>query len=102
MGGILFTMWFLYFLTLLALQGAALSLPKIRKNNLIEIIPINTGCLNQCTYCKTKHARGDLRSYPIEEIVDRLKQVIDGRTTRNDMRSRRLFLILMSVLQRVW
>ncbi|NWI17140.1 CDKAL methylthiotransferase, partial [Crypturellus soui] len=31
-------------------------------------------CLNACTYCKTKHARGDLASYPIEELVDRAKQ----------------------------
>lgn len=54
--------------------GAKLSLPKVRKNPLIEIISINTGCLNQCTYCKTKHARGDLASYPPEEIVDRAKQ----------------------------
>ncbi|XP_059151882.1 threonylcarbamoyladenosine tRNA methylthiotransferase-like isoform X3 [Physella acuta] len=54
--------------------GASLSLPKIRKNPLIEIIAINTGCLNQCTYCKTKHARGDLGSYPPEEIVERAKQ----------------------------
>ncbi|XP_043197219.1 threonylcarbamoyladenosine tRNA methylthiotransferase-like [Amphibalanus amphitrite] len=53
------------------LGGAPLLLPKIRKNPLIEIIPINTGCLNQCTYCKTKHARGELGSYPIEEIVSR-------------------------------
>nr|KAG5698331.1 hypothetical protein BaRGS_010917 [Batillaria attramentaria] len=54
--------------------GAALNLPKIRKNPLIEIIAINTGCLNQCTYCKTKHARGDLGSYPPEDIVERAKQ----------------------------
>ena len=40
--------------------GASLNLPKIRRNPLIEIIAINTGCLNQCTYCKTKHARGNL------------------------------------------
>eukprot|EP00730_Choanoeca_flexa_P019246 TRINITY_DN9395_c0_g1_i1.p1 TRINITY_DN9395_c0_g1~~TRINITY_DN9395_c0_g1_i1.p1 ORF type:complete len:539 (+),score=110.99 TRINITY_DN9395_c0_g1_i1:2-1618(+) len=58
------------------LGGASLDLPKIRKNPLIEIIPINTGCLNQCTYCKTKHARGDLGSYPVAEIVDRVKRVI--------------------------
>jgi len=57
------------------LAGAPLDLPKIRKNPLIEIIPINSGCLNQCTYCKTKHARGDLRSYPIKEIVNRAVQV---------------------------
>lgn len=57
--------------------GAALSLPKIRKNPLIEIIAINTGCLNQCTYCKTKHARGDLVSYPAKEIVERAKQAFE-------------------------
>ncbi|XP_066481020.1 threonylcarbamoyladenosine tRNA methylthiotransferase isoform X2 [Tiliqua scincoides] len=56
------------------LGGARLDLPKIRKNPLIEIISINTGCLNACTYCKTKHARGDLASYPIEELVGRAKQ----------------------------
>ncbi|KAI0220406.1 Threonylcarbamoyladenosine tRNA methylthiotransferase [Lamellibrachia satsuma] len=54
--------------------GATLSLPKIRKNPLIEIIAISTGCLNQCTYCKTKHARGELGSYPPEEIIERARQ----------------------------
>uniref|UniRef100_A0A1B6KGQ2 tRNA-t(6)A37 methylthiotransferase n=1 Tax=Graphocephala atropunctata TaxID=36148 RepID=A0A1B6KGQ2_9HEMI len=54
--------------------GASLTLPKVRRNPLIEIIAINTGCLNQCTYCKTKHARGDLGSYPPEEIVERARQ----------------------------
>eukprot|EP01083_Nonionella_stella_P004812 14020_1 len=56
--------------------GAKLNLPKIRRNPLIEIIPINTGCLNTCTYCKTKHARGDLGSYAVSEIIDRIKHVI--------------------------
>uniref|UniRef100_A0A8C5MY07 tRNA-t(6)A37 methylthiotransferase n=1 Tax=Leptobrachium leishanense TaxID=445787 RepID=A0A8C5MY07_9ANUR len=56
------------------LGGARLDLPKIRKNPLIEIISINTGCLNACTYCKTKHARGELASYSIEELVDRAVQ----------------------------
>jgi len=54
--------------------GARLDLPKIRRNPLVEIIAINTGCLNQCTYCKTKHARGELGSYPAEEIVARAQQ----------------------------
>lgn len=54
--------------------GHDLSLPKIRKNPLIEIIAINTGCLNQCTYCKTHHARGKLASYPIADIVARAEQ----------------------------
>lgn len=57
--------------------GASLLLPKIRRNPLIEIIAINTGCLNECTYCKTKHARGNLGSYPPEEIVARAKQAFE-------------------------
>ncbi|KFM83071.1 CDK5 regulatory subunit-associated protein 1-like 1, partial [Stegodyphus mimosarum] len=56
------------------LGGASLQLPKVRRNELIEIIPINTGCLNQCTYCKTKHARGKLGSYPVTEIIQRAEQ----------------------------
>jgi len=54
--------------------GAKLNLPKIRRNPLVEIIAVNTGCLNQCTYCKTKHARGELGSYPPDEIVARAVQ----------------------------
>ena len=50
----------------------SLDLPKIRKNRFIEIIPINTGCLGNCTYCKTKHARGHLGSYAKEEIIKRM------------------------------
>jgi threonylcarbamoyladenosine tRNA methylthiotransferase CDKAL1 len=53
-----------------------LDLPKIRRNPYIEIISINLGCLNHCTYCKTKHARGELRSYPIEDIIKRIKKVV--------------------------
>jgi threonylcarbamoyladenosine tRNA methylthiotransferase CDKAL1 len=53
-----------------------LDLPKVRKNQYIEIIPINTGCLNSCTYCKTKHARGKLGSYTIDSIVNRIRTVV--------------------------
>jgi threonylcarbamoyladenosine tRNA methylthiotransferase CDKAL1 len=56
--------------------GASLDLPKVRRNPFVEIIPINTGCLNQCTYCKTKHARGDLGSYEPDEIWARVEAVI--------------------------
>jgi threonylcarbamoyladenosine tRNA methylthiotransferase CDKAL1 len=53
----------------------SLDLPKIRKNPLVEIIPLSTGCLGSCTYCKTKHARGKLGSYQLESIVERVKTV---------------------------
>ncbi|KAJ7555477.1 hypothetical protein O6H91_05G040200 [Diphasiastrum complanatum] len=54
----------------------SLDLPKVRKNKFVEIIPINVGCLGACTYCKTKHARGHLGSYPVYALVDRIKAVI--------------------------
>ncbi|KAK1932867.1 CDK5 regulatory subunit-associated protein [Babesia divergens] len=54
----------------------SLNLPKIRQNKLIEIIPISTGCLGACTFCKTKHARGVLGSYSMEAILDRVEAVV--------------------------
>ena len=39
-----------------------------------------TSCLNQCTYCKTKHARGELGSYAPADIVDRARQSFQGFT----------------------
>eukprot|EP00933_Yihiella_yeosuensis_P004754 TRINITY_DN109165_c0_g1_i1.p1 TRINITY_DN109165_c0_g1~~TRINITY_DN109165_c0_g1_i1.p1 ORF type:complete len:603 (+),score=125.70 TRINITY_DN109165_c0_g1_i1:100-1908(+) len=49
----------------------SLSLPKVRKHKFAEIITINAGCLGNCTYCKTKMARGKVVSYPVEAIVAR-------------------------------
>ncbi|WIA30265.1 hypothetical protein OEZ86_000355 [Tetradesmus obliquus] len=49
-----------------------LDLPKVRKNRHVEIVPLSTGCLGACTYCKTKHARGHLGSYRPEAIVKRV------------------------------
>ncbi|KFD54914.1 hypothetical protein M513_04096, partial [Trichuris suis] len=54
-------------------RNVPLLLPKIRRNPLVELLPISSGCLNKCTYCKTKQARGNLVSYSIEEIVARAK-----------------------------
>lgn len=54
-----------------------LDLPKIRKNELVEIIPLSTGCLGSCTYCKTRHARGKLGSYDPNAIVERAKAAVE-------------------------
>ena len=54
----------------------SLDLPKIRKNPFVEIVPLSTGCLGACTYCKTKHARGKLGSYTLDALSRRIKQVI--------------------------
>eukprot|EP00446_Apocalathium_sp_SHHI-4_P042610 CAMPEP_0177330536 /NCGR_PEP_ID=MMETSP0368-20130122/20576_1 /TAXON_ID=447022 ORGANISM="Scrippsiella hangoei-like, Strain SHHI-4" /NCGR_SAMPLE_ID=MMETSP0368 /ASSEMBLY_ACC=CAM_ASM_000363 /LENGTH=589 /DNA_ID=CAMNT_0018790871 /DNA_START=51 /DNA_END=1817 /DNA_ORIENTATION=- len=52
----------------------SLDLPKVRRNSCIEIIPISGGCLGNCSYCKTKHARGKLSSYSEDAIVGRALQ----------------------------
>ena len=54
----------------------SLDLPKIRRNPRLEIIPLSTGCLGSCTYCKTKHARGKLGSYLPEAILSRVEQAV--------------------------
>ncbi len=42
-------------------------------NPLIKIIPISSGCLGACAYCKTKLARANLCSRKIEDIVSEIK-----------------------------
>lgn len=54
-------------------KNPPLLMPVRRKNPLIEIIPVNSGCLGKCTYCKTKHARGHLLSYRPEEIIEKAR-----------------------------
>ena len=51
----------------------SLSLPKISINTVTGIIPTNYGCLGACSYCCVLFARGRLRSYPVNEIVERVK-----------------------------
>jgi len=54
----------------------SLDLPKVRRNAHVEILPLSTGCLGACTYCKTKHARGDLGSYAPEALVARVATAV--------------------------
>lgn len=66
-----------------ALEGAAnakpsLNLPRLRLNPVIGIIPINYGCLGSCTYCCVVFARGRLRSYSIQEIIEKVKMDLDS------------------------
>ncbi|VDO32368.1 unnamed protein product [Brugia timori] len=60
-------------------QNSNLLLPKIRKNKFVEILAISSGCLNHCTYCKTKSARGNLVSYPLDSLLERARNAFaDG------------------------
>ena len=62
-----------------ALEGAvnakpSLNLPRLRLNPVIDIVPVNYGCLGSCAYCCVVFARGRLRSYEVQEIVERVKK----------------------------
>jgi len=63
----------------LALQGALeskprLSLPRIQASQVVSVIPICYGCLGSCSYCCVVFARGRLRSYSVQEVVDRVRE----------------------------
>jgi threonylcarbamoyladenosine tRNA methylthiotransferase CDKAL1 len=62
-----------------ALEGAlcakpVLSLPRLTKNPVVSLVPVGYGCLGSCAYCCVVFARGRLRSYAIEEIVEKVKR----------------------------
>jgi len=44
-------------------------LPKIPINKLISITQILEGCLSNCSFCKTKLAKGNVFSYPQDKII---------------------------------
>lgn len=57
----------------------SLLLPRIRVNPIIGIIPVSYGCLGSCAYCCVVFARGKLRSYPVHEIIERIRlDLADG------------------------
>ena len=50
--------------------------PRLRKNPVIHILTISQGCLSNCSYCVVKFARGNLKSYTLEEIVKEAREAI--------------------------
>ncbi len=50
-----------------------LSLPRIEANPVVSVVPVCYGCLGSCSYCCVVFARGRLRSYPVQEIVERVR-----------------------------
>lgn len=44
-----------------------------------QVLPISSGCLNHCTYCKTKMARGKFLSYSLEDLLEQAQSAFaDG------------------------
>lgn len=54
-----------------------IGLPKVRLNPTVGIVEIASGCLSECTFCQTKLAKGDLRSYRVGDIVRQVKAEVD-------------------------
>lgn len=54
-------------------KEAKLSLPKIRLNDSIGIVPIASGCVDHCAYCSVKLIKGHIYSYPQEKIIEEIK-----------------------------
>jgi len=52
------------------------NLPHFRTNPIIDIVEINSGCTSFCSFCETKLARGNLRSYRPDKIRDQIKKAV--------------------------
>ncbi len=50
-----------------------INVPRIRLNPIVGIVEIATGCMSECTFCQTKLAKGEIRSYPPGEILRQIK-----------------------------
>ena len=65
-----------------ALEDTDLSkvgIPKVRLNPTVGIVEISNGCMSECTFCQTKLAKGDLKSYRIGDIIRQIKhELADG------------------------
>ncbi|MFB6162530.1 MAG: tRNA (N(6)-L-threonylcarbamoyladenosine(37)-C(2))-methylthiotransferase [Halococcoides sp.] len=44
----------------------------------VGILPIARGCLSDCSYCITKHATGTIESPPIDDNVERARELLDA------------------------
>lgn len=53
-----------------------LSIPRIRRNPVIGIVPIASGCNSTCSYCCVRHVKGELFSYPKEKIGEEISSAV--------------------------
>lgn len=53
-----------------------LCLPRIRRNPVIGIVPIASGCNSLCSYCCVRLVKGELFSYPKEKIIEEVSSAV--------------------------
>jgi threonylcarbamoyladenosine tRNA methylthiotransferase CDKAL1 len=59
-------------------SDSGLELPRVPINPVVSIIPINYGCLGNCSYCCVHFARGQLRSNSVDDIEERVKRDLNN------------------------
>jgi MiaB-like tRNA modifying enzyme len=59
-------------------QEIHLCAPKNYKNKVIGITQISEGCLGDCSYCIVKLIKGQLNSYPQEDIIKNIQNDLDS------------------------
>lgn len=50
--------------------------PRIRRNQIIGIVEISSGCLGKCSFCQVKIAKQKLTSYSPQSIKNEVKQAV--------------------------
>jgi len=54
-----------------------LGMPRTRKNRVVGIVEISSGCLSACTFCQVKLVKGRVFSYPENTIDDEARTLVD-------------------------
>jgi len=54
-----------------------LGMPRTRKNGVVGIVEISSGCLSSCTFCQVKLVKGVVFSYPENEIVEEVRRLVE-------------------------
>ena len=55
-----------------------LGLPKVSRHKHISVNQISEGCKGDCSYCIVKLAKGDLFSYPEEQILESIRKDLEA------------------------
>lgn len=50
----------------------------INPGSVVAILAISEGCIFNCSFCATKFARGKLRSFPKEKIIDKIHILLEN------------------------
>lgn len=53
-----------------------LGMPRSRMNKVVGIVEISSGCQSGCTFCQVKLVKGNVFSYPEDQIVDEVRNMI--------------------------